>query len=165
VSQAIDEHREGIQADKPGPPWERPGCFRLDCEPHRGELLWWLAYEGFFLGFLNLLASCSYLTNLLGISFGQFGWVPGLIGTLSYSATRLPPSIILGPYTARSLPLGCPGRGPVVPAASRALHQRSGVARRGGHCKGGIPSLRARMMIVEIVTPSCSLTHLGPLVT
>jgi hypothetical protein len=35
----MDDHREGIQADKPISPWEQPGCFRMDCEPHRGELL------------------------------------------------------------------------------------------------------------------------------
>jgi hypothetical protein len=29
----------GIQAEKPLPPWEQPGRFRLDCEPHRGRLL------------------------------------------------------------------------------------------------------------------------------
>jgi hypothetical protein len=35
----MGEHREGIQADKPIPPWEQPGCFRLDCKPHRSPLL------------------------------------------------------------------------------------------------------------------------------
>jgi hypothetical protein len=29
------------------PPWELPGNFRLDCEPHRGPLLRWLANAGF----------------------------------------------------------------------------------------------------------------------
>jgi hypothetical protein len=33
----------GIQANKPLPPWEHPGCFRLDCKPHRGTLLVWMA--------------------------------------------------------------------------------------------------------------------------
>ena len=28
-----------IQADKPIPPWEQPGCFRLDREPPRASLL------------------------------------------------------------------------------------------------------------------------------
>jgi hypothetical protein len=26
------------------PPWKRPGGFRLDAEPHRGEFLRWLAH-------------------------------------------------------------------------------------------------------------------------
>jgi hypothetical protein len=38
----MDENCEAIQAEKPVPPWERPGCFRQGCEPHRGDLLWWL---------------------------------------------------------------------------------------------------------------------------
>jgi hypothetical protein len=62
----MDDHREAIQADKPIPPWARPGCFRLDCESHRGTLLWWLAAAGFGLGVLAL--------------FPCWGWVPGLIG-------------------------------------------------------------------------------------
>jgi hypothetical protein len=30
-------------ADEDDRPWERPGAFRLDCEPHRGDLLFLLA--------------------------------------------------------------------------------------------------------------------------
>jgi hypothetical protein len=33
------DDRTGIGAEESVPPWERPGCFRLDCEPHRGNLL------------------------------------------------------------------------------------------------------------------------------
>ena len=62
----MDEHREGIQADKPIPPWERPGCFRRDCEPHRGDMLWWLGNISLFLG-VFALSPCV-------------GWVPGLLG-------------------------------------------------------------------------------------
>jgi hypothetical protein len=61
----MNEHGEGIQADKPIPPWEQPGCFRRDCEPHRGNLLWWLAAAGLTLGGLALFPWC---------------WPPGLIG-------------------------------------------------------------------------------------
>jgi hypothetical protein len=39
----MDDHRDGIQTDKPIPPRERPSCFHMDCEPHRGNFLWWLA--------------------------------------------------------------------------------------------------------------------------
>lgn len=35
----MHDNRNGIQADKPVPPWERPGCFRMDCDPHRAPLL------------------------------------------------------------------------------------------------------------------------------
>jgi hypothetical protein len=66
----MDEHREGIQADKPVPPWEQPGCFRLDGEPHRGDMLWWLACAGFVLGILTLVPVCGWLFGLLGIPVG-----------------------------------------------------------------------------------------------
>jgi hypothetical protein len=32
-----------IQREKPPPPWELPGHFRLDCQPHRARLLFWSA--------------------------------------------------------------------------------------------------------------------------
>ncbi len=57
----------GIQADKPLPPWERPGCFRLDGKPHRGNLLWWLAALGFSLSLISVFIPC-------------LGWMPALIG-------------------------------------------------------------------------------------
>jgi hypothetical protein len=60
-------HREDIEDVESIPPWEWPGCFRMDCEPHRGEMLWWLACAGFGLGVLAL--------------FPCWGWVPGLLGT------------------------------------------------------------------------------------
>jgi hypothetical protein len=66
----MDDHREGIQIEKPIPPWERPGCFRLDCEPHRGNLLWWLASAGFILGLFALFPLCGLIPGLLGIPFG-----------------------------------------------------------------------------------------------
>jgi hypothetical protein len=43
----------GIQADKPIPPWEQPGCFRLDCEPHRSGLLYCLAWIGLILSLVS----------------------------------------------------------------------------------------------------------------
>jgi hypothetical protein len=61
------ERAAGIQAEKPAPPWERPGCFRLDCGPHRGELLWWLGYAGFAFGpsalFLGTFVSVRRTTS------------------------------------------------------------------------------------------------------
>jgi hypothetical protein len=65
----MDDHREGIQADKPVPPWERPGCFRMDCEPHRGNFVCWLAIASFLLGVLALLPLCGWMPGLIGIPF------------------------------------------------------------------------------------------------
>jgi hypothetical protein len=56
----------GIRAEKPAPAWERPDCFRPDCEPHRGEILWWLGCASYLFG--------------LGALFPCIGWVPGLVG-------------------------------------------------------------------------------------
>jgi hypothetical protein len=66
----MDDHREGIQAEKPLPPWEQPGCFRRDCEPHRGDLLWWLGFASLFLGFLALVPCCGWIPGLVGIPLG-----------------------------------------------------------------------------------------------
>jgi hypothetical protein len=65
----MDDNREGIQTDESIPPWEQPGCFRLDCEPHRGDLLLWLGFVGFILGFLALLPLWGWVPGLLGIPF------------------------------------------------------------------------------------------------
>jgi hypothetical protein len=78
----MDEHREGIQADKPIQPWERPGCFRRDGEPHRSNLLWWLADVGYALGVFAWFTGCSWVTSLLGTPFGQCNWIFGLLGIL-----------------------------------------------------------------------------------
>ena len=66
----MDDNREGIQVDKPVPPWERPGCFRRDCEPHRGDMLWWLACASFTLGILALVPWCGWMPGLIGIPLG-----------------------------------------------------------------------------------------------
>lgn len=42
-------HGDGIQIEQSVLPWERPGCFRLDCEPHRGEMLTGMAILGLVL--------------------------------------------------------------------------------------------------------------------
>jgi hypothetical protein len=66
----MDEHREGIQDDESIPPWERPGCFRMDCEPHRGTLLWWLAFASLAFGSFALFPCCGWEPGLIGIPFG-----------------------------------------------------------------------------------------------
>jgi hypothetical protein len=65
----LGDHREGIQADKPIPPWERPGCFRMDCEPHRGTFLWWLACASYILGLLALLPCVGFWFGVVGVPF------------------------------------------------------------------------------------------------
>jgi hypothetical protein len=50
----MDDHREGIQDDEPIPPWERPGCFRMDCEPHRGGILNGLAILGLIVSSVSM---------------------------------------------------------------------------------------------------------------
>ena len=69
----MDDHREGIQAEKPVPPWQRPGCFRRDCEPHRGTFLWWLACASYILGLLALVPCVGCWPGLLGIPFNLCG--------------------------------------------------------------------------------------------
>src|SRR5262249_2725145 len=51
----MDHHHEGIQVEKPIPPWERPGCFRMDCEPHRAGLLRLLRPATVIAGLLSML--------------------------------------------------------------------------------------------------------------
>jgi hypothetical protein len=63
----VGENRVGIQIDKPVPPWERPGCFRMDCERHRGNLLSRLALASFLL-------SVSCCGSFLGIPLGFWCW-------------------------------------------------------------------------------------------
>jgi hypothetical protein len=56
---------DGFRAEKPAPPWERPDCFRLDCEPHRGELLWWLAVVGLA---MSALSACPLAVVGAGVA-------------------------------------------------------------------------------------------------
>src|SRR5262245_58843048 len=52
----MNDHHEGIQVEKPIPPWERPGCFRMDCELHRA-------------GLLRLMGAASLTASFLSIPF------------------------------------------------------------------------------------------------
>ena len=56
----------GIQVDKPIPPWERSGGFRLDGKPHRGRFLRGFATVGFILSIVAFFTPC-------------WGWMPGLL--------------------------------------------------------------------------------------
>ena len=53
------------QAEESIQPWERPGCFRRDCDPHRGLLLKWLGCASLASSFTTVFLPC-------------LGWVPGL---------------------------------------------------------------------------------------
>ncbi len=59
----MDNNHESIQTEKPVPPWERPGCFRLDCEPHRGNLLWWTGIAGAFVGCYSVCLLCAPIAS------------------------------------------------------------------------------------------------------
>ena len=66
----MDKHREGIEDDESIPPWEQPGCFRMDCEPHRGTLLWWLGWASLIFGILAPLPWSGCGLGLFGIPLG-----------------------------------------------------------------------------------------------
>jgi hypothetical protein len=51
----MDDNRTDIQTKKSVPPWERPGCFRLDCEPHRGMLLRWMGRASLIIGCISFI--------------------------------------------------------------------------------------------------------------
>jgi hypothetical protein len=58
--------------DHDEPPWEQPGAFRLDCEPHRGGLLSALGTISLVLGVLSLFCFPLCVT---GLTFGLPAWV------------------------------------------------------------------------------------------
>ena len=67
----MDDHREGIQAEKPVLPWEHPGCFRRDCEPHRGEILKVMAILGLI---VSQLSMCLPLLLVIGMPLNVTTW-------------------------------------------------------------------------------------------
>ncbi len=60
----------GIQAEKSVPPWEQPAFFRLNREPHRGTLLYWLALPSAFLCYLNIVVQMGYFGYILHRRYG-----------------------------------------------------------------------------------------------
>jgi hypothetical protein len=80
----MDDHSEGIQSEKPIPPWEQPGLdcephrgeqpdfFRRDCEPHRGELLRLLGIASLIVGCMTF--PCASVPALVGIPLGLTTW-------------------------------------------------------------------------------------------
>jgi hypothetical protein len=67
----MDDHREGIQVEKPVPPWEQPGCFRMDCVPHRGEILTGMAILGLI---VSQLSMCLPLLLAIGMPLNTITW-------------------------------------------------------------------------------------------
>jgi hypothetical protein len=53
-------------------PWERPGCVRRDCDPHRGHFLLLLANISCSCG---LLSFCLAFPSVLGLPVGVAAWV------------------------------------------------------------------------------------------
>jgi hypothetical protein len=66
----MNDNRDSIQAEKPVPPWEQPGFFRLDCEPHRGTLLNWLAFPSLFLCYFSILVQFVFFWSALHAHHG-----------------------------------------------------------------------------------------------
>ncbi len=58
-----DEHKEL--------PWQRPGRMRLDCEPHRADLVRFLGVASLVLG---VLAICGGVAGLIGLPLGIAAW-------------------------------------------------------------------------------------------
>ena len=69
----MNDHREGIQIERSIPPWEQPGCFRMDCEPHRGELLRGAGRAVLILGVVSLLP-LGFLLAPLAVPLGVATW-------------------------------------------------------------------------------------------
>lgn len=67
----MDDRREHTQADKAVPPWERPGCFRRDCEPHRGEIVTGMAIAGLI---VSQVSMCLPLLLVIGMPLNAITW-------------------------------------------------------------------------------------------
>jgi hypothetical protein len=65
---------QGI-TDRPRPPWELPGGFRRDCEPHRADLLLWLSGVSLLCCLAALVPCFAGLPALLGVPLGLTTWV------------------------------------------------------------------------------------------
>jgi hypothetical protein len=56
-----------VAGDEDDRPWEQPGAFRLDCEPHRGDMLFFLARLSIS---LSCVALCVAPLALIGLLLG-----------------------------------------------------------------------------------------------
>jgi hypothetical protein len=55
------------------PPWERPGAYRRDGQPHRNGALMALGVASCVIGFASIFSWFSILSPL-GLAFGLWGW-------------------------------------------------------------------------------------------
>src|SRR5436309_1690150 len=79
-----------VPAEEGDRPWERPGCFRLDCEPDRSRLLVLLGAASVWCG---VLALCCYgLTGLAGLPAGVTAWVMAKRDLREIAAGRMDPT-------------------------------------------------------------------------
>ena len=62
---SLNDNQDGIRTEKPIPPWEQPGFFRLDCQPHRDTLLNWLAFPSVFLCYFSILVELVFFWSAL----------------------------------------------------------------------------------------------------
>lgn len=69
----MDGDTTDIQAQTPVPPWEEPGCFRLDCEPHRGEFLKVIASVSVAVSFLSI-CPLTYIAVILALPLSLSIW-------------------------------------------------------------------------------------------
>jgi hypothetical protein len=94
--------------DEDDRPWEQPGAFRLDCEPHRGDML-------FFLARLSVSLSC---VSLCMVPLAVVGLPLGIV------------VLLLSARDLRQMDLGLmdPGGGGSVRAARRNAAWATGIA-------------------------------------
>jgi hypothetical protein len=71
---ALDGEDIGILANESVPPWEQPGCFRLDCEPHRGELLKAIASVSVAVSFISI-CPLTYIALILALPLSLSIWL------------------------------------------------------------------------------------------
>jgi len=69
-------------------PWEEPGNFRLDCEPHRGPLLMLLASASLGIGVLSF---CLLVPGLVGLPLAVTVWLMAARDQKQMRAGRLDP--------------------------------------------------------------------------
>ncbi len=68
----MNHDRTRIQVDKSIPPWEQPGFYRMDCEPHRSALLLCLSLPTF----IPCLPAFLFLYTVLFIYVNRRGDFP-----------------------------------------------------------------------------------------
>src|SRR3954467_11731752 len=68
-----DERDDGI-TDRPLPPWELPGNFRRDCEPHRASLLQGVARVAVAFAYAGVVPPFLGVPALAAVPLGLTTW-------------------------------------------------------------------------------------------